>query len=389
MDFVTAGESHGPALTAIVSGVPAGVHVDVEKINADLRRRQSGYGRGGRQKIETDRVEILSGVRFSRTLGTPIALQVANDDYANWTGRMSPVGTPPADLKRETHPRPGHADLVGMLKMGTDDARDILERSSARETAARVAAGGIAKALLAHFGVEVVSFVRRIGGVALPPERAAQLVRGDALVADEVEASSCRCPDAACTEAMERAIDDAHERGVSLGGEFTVVARKLACGLGSFASGRARLTSKIGAALFSIPAIKGVEFGMGFLSAAKPGDEVHDPIAYTAERGFFRTSNNAGGLEGGMTTGENLVVSAAMKPIPTMRSALATVDTDTLEAVEASKERSDVCAVPAAAVVAESELAFVLADAYLDKFGGDCVDDCLAALDAYLERVAR
>lgn len=389
MEFVTAGESHGPALTAVVTGVPMGVFVDTGKIDEDLCRRQGGYGRGGRQKIETDRVQILSGVRFSRTLGTPITLQVANDDYANWTERMCPTGAVPADLKRETHPRPGHADLVGMLKTGTDDARDILERSSARETAARVAAGGIAKALLAQFGVQVSSFVYRIGNAGLDARQRAQHAETLFDELEAVEASACRCPDAACTEQMKTAIDEAREQGVSLGGEFAVVATGLVPGLGSYASGPARLTSRIGAALFSIPAIKGVEFGMGFAAAAKPGNEVHDPIAHDPERGFYRTSNNAGGLEGGMTTGENLVVSAAMKPIPTMTSPLATVDTDTLETVEASKERSDVCAVPAAAVVAEAEVAFVLADAYLSKFGGDCLDDCLAALESYLARIDR
>ena len=389
MEFITAGESHGPALTAIVTGVPAGVHIDIEQVNADLRRRQQGYGRGGRQKIETDHADILSGVRFSRTLGTPITLQVVNDDHVNWTDRMSPMGNPPEGLKRETHPRPGHADLVGMLKTGTDDARDILERSSARETAARVAAGGIAKAVLAQLGVKVSSFVYRIGGACLDAQQRARSAETLSEDLDAVEASVCRCPDAACTEQMKAAIDEARAQGVSLGGEFTVVATGLVPGLGSYASGPARLTSSIGAALFSIPAIKGVEFGMGFSAASKPGNEVHDPISYAPERGFFRESNNAGGLEGGMTTGEQLVVSAAMKPIPTMRAALATVDTDTLEPVAASKERSDVCAVPAAAVVAEAEVAFVLARAYLEKFGGDCLDDCLAALDAYLNRIDR
>lgn len=380
MEFVTAGESHGPALTAIVTGVPAGVSIDIEAINRDLARRQGGYGRGGRQKIEHDTASILSGVRFSKTLGTPITLQVVNDDFANWTDRMAVDGDAPTDLKRETCPRPGHADLVGMLKIASDDARDILERSSARETAARVAAGGIAKALLAELGVEVYSYVRRIGTVELPAdtiiERAA------------IETSECRCPDETTTRAMKELIDDARAKGESLGGEFVVIAEGLVPGLGSYASGPARLTSRLGAAAFSIPAIKGVEFGLGFEAARRPGSRVHDSIYYSEATGFTRASNNAGGLEGGMTTGEPLVMACAMKPIPTMMQPLDTVDTDTLMPVKASKERSDVCAVPAAAVVAEAEVAFVLADAYLEKFGADVVDDVIAACDAYRERIA-
>ena len=380
MEFVTAGESHGPALTAIVTGVPAGVSIDIEAINRDLARRQGGYGRGGRQKIEHDTASILSGVRFSKTLGTPITLQVVNDDFANWTDRMAVDGDAPTDLKRETCPRPGHADLVGMLKIASDDARDILERSSARETAARVAAGGIAKALLAELGVEVYSYVRRIGTVELPAdtiiERAA------------IETSECRCPDETTTRAMKELIDDARAKGESLGGEFVVIAEGLVPGLGSYASGPARLTSRLGAAAFSIPAIKGVEFGLGFEAARRPGSRVHDSIYYSEATGFTRASNNAGGLEGGMTTGEPLVMACAMKPIPTMMQPLDTVDTDTLMPVKASKERSDVCAVPAAAVVAEAEIAFVLADACLEKFGADVVDDVIAACDAYRERIA-
>ena len=379
MEFVTAGESHGPALTAIVTGVPAGVSIDIDAINRDLARRQGGYGRGGRQKIECDTAQILSGVRFSQTLGTPVAVQVVNDDFANWTDRMAPVGDAPDDLKRETCPRPGHADLVGMLKIATDDARDILERSSARETAARVAAGGIAKAVLSELGVDIYSYVRRIGAVELPKDAPVERVT--------IEASDCRCPDEATTEAMKAAIDEARAAGESLGGEFVVVAEGLVTGLGSYASGPSRLTSRLGAAAFSIPAIKGVEFGLGFEAARRPGSRVHDSIYYSEAASFTRASNNAGGLEGGMTNGEPLVTTCAMKPIPTMMQPLDTVDTDTLMPVKASKERSDVCAVPAAAVVAEAEVAFVLADAYLEKFGADAIDDIIAARDAYRERI--
>ncbi len=387
MRFVTAGESHGPALIAVVSDVPAGVEVSEEKLNADLARRQGGYGRGGRQKIEKDRVTVLSGLRFGNTLGTPIALEVVNDDHVHWTDRMPPFGQRPDDLTRETHPRPGHADLVGMLKNDTDDARDILERSSARETTARVAAGGIAKAVLACFGCEVTSFVTRIGPVALPPD--------DSFLSPDfkpnveaIEASTCRCPSEETTKLMEQAIDAAGIAGLSLGGEFTVAATGLTPGLGTFVSGPERLTSRLGAAVFSIPAIKGVEFGMGFDACKRPGSQVHDPIVYSTAAGYSRISNNAGGLEGGMTSGAPLIVHAGMKPIPTMRTPLATVDTDTHEPVEASKERSDVCAVPAAAVVAEAEVACVLADAYLDKFGHDTISDTLEAWRAYCARIA-
>jgi chorismate synthase len=380
MEFVTSGESHGPAMTAVVSGCPAGVHIDEEALNADLARRQGGYGRGGRQQIESDTVRVTSGLRFSTTLGTPITLVVENADHENWAGRMDVFGARPDDLVREVHPRPGHADLTGMLKMGTDDARNILERSSARETAARVAAGGVAKAFLSAMGVQVRSFVKRIGH--------AKADAGEGFSWDAVEEGSCRAPSAAANAAMEQAIDEAREAGDSLGGAFTVVADGLVAGLGSFASGPSRLSSKIGAAMFSIPAIKGVEFGLGFRSALLPGSKVHDPIVYDAEHGYSRTSNHAGGLEGGMTNGEQLVVCAAMKPIPTMTSPLPTVNTDTHEPSVASRERSDVCAVPAAAVVAEAELAFVLADAYLDKFGHDNLGDIIAARRAYTSRIA-
>lgn len=379
MEFITAGESHGPALTAIVTGVPAGVHVSEEAINEDLARRQKGYGRGGRMLIETDTAAVQSGVRFSTTMGTPVTLQVVNDDHVNWAGRMDVFGQAPADLKREVQPRPGHADLVGMLKIDTNDARNILERSSARETAARVAAGAIAKAFLRELGVSVTSYVKRIGSAVLEAE--------GPFAREDIEASECRCPDAAATQAMKGAIDAAKAAGESLGGECVVVVDGLIPGLGSYNSGPARLTSKLGAACFAIPAIKGVEFGMGFETAARPGSEVHDGIVYDRERGFGRTGNNAGGLEGGMTTGLPLVITLAMKPIPTLMKPLDTVNTDTHEPVKASKERSDTCAVPAMGVVAEAEVAMVLADAYTQMFGDNCLSDIIARRDAYLDRI--
>ena len=386
MEFVTAGESHGPCLTAIVSGVPAGLSISEEQINADLARRQSGYGRGGRQGIEKDKVKITSGVRFGTTLGSPIALEVANDDWRNWSERMALFDAPPKNLVREVTPRPGHADLVGALKNATDDCRNVLERSSARETAARVAAAGVAREFLAALGVEVFSYVTRIGTAVLEeddPMRAAPDYKPL-----DIELSEVRCPDPQASERMVNMIKVARAKGESLGGEFRVVACGLVCGLGGFESGSERLTSQLGAALFSIPAIKGVEFGLGFASASRNGSEVHDPITQTKRGGFSRSSNNAGGLEGGMTTGLPLVVTAAMKPIPTMQTPLPTVNMDTMEVASASRERSDVCAVPAAAVVAEAEVAFVLANAYLRKFGSDNMTDIQVALASYKKRVA-
>ena len=394
MEYITAGESHGPNLTAIVTGVPAGLPISEEHINSDLSRRQAGYGRGGRMAIERDTVRVTGGVRFGRTLGSPIALEVANRDWENWTERMAAFGEAPRDLVREVTPRPGHADLVGALRTNTDDCRNILERASARETAARVAAAGVAREFLAALGVEVMSYVVSVGDAAMPEETMGdvELCEDDALLAApdykplDIELSEMRCPDAKATIAMKKAIDRAKSDGESLGGTFRIVVCGLAPGLGTYATGADRLTSRLGAALFSIPAIKGVEFGLGFQAAARPGSQVHDPIVL-ADGEFRRTSNNAGGLEGGMTTGMPLVITAAMKPIPTLMTPLETVNLDTLCVEEASKERSDVCAVPAAAVVAEGEVAFALANAYLEAFGDTCMADIKANIKAYKARL--
>lgn len=385
MRYFTAGESHGPELTAIVEGVPAGLRVSEDQINADLARRQSGYGRGGRQKIERDTVRVTGGIRFGRTLGSPVSMVVRNRDWENWEQRMAPFGEPPADLMREVTPRPGHADLLGVLKTDTDDCRNILERASARETAARVAASGIPREFLAELGVEVLSYVTSIGDAAMKeddPIAAAAFYKPL-----DIELSEVRCPDSGATRAMKRAIDKAIEDRDSLGGTFRVVVRGLVPGVGGYATGRDRLTSQLGAAVLSIPAIKGVEFGLGFQAAKLPGSKVHDEITLDPKRGFTRGGNNAGGLEGGMTTGLPLVITAAMKPIATLMRPLGTIDLDTLEPAEASKERSDVCAVPAAAVIAEAEVAFVLADAYLRKFGCDNMTDIKAAVRAYKQRL--
>ncbi len=381
MRYITSGESHGRALTAIVLGMPAGVPISQTDIDNDLARRQSGYGRGGRMKIESDRGLLLSGVRFGRTIGSPVTVTIANKDWENWTDVMASSGKD-AGRARITAPRPGHADLSGMLKTRSTDARDILERASARETAARVAAGAIAKSLLGEFGVRVRSWVFSIGDVAVP------LVGDPAAVDfDAAESSDVSCPDEVTAEAMRRAIDAARDAGESLGGTFFVVADGLVPGLGTYAEAGGRLDARFSSAVVSIPAIKGVEFGDGFAAAARPGSLVHDEIVLDPQRGYSRRTNRAGGIEGGMSNGEPIVIRAAMKPIPTLMTPLQTVDTDTGQPVEASTERSDVCAVPAAAVVAEAEVAMVLADAYLDAFGGNNLEDILAALDAYRTRV--
>ena len=385
MEYVSAGESHGPALTAIVTGVPAGLLISEKNINSDLARRQGGYGRGGRQKIEKDRVQVLSGVRFGKTLGSPVCLSIKNDDWENWTDRMAVFGDEPADLVREVTPRPGHADLLGVLKNDQTDCRNILERSSARETAIRVAASGIAREFLAEVGVEVYSYVVSIGGVGMieeDPMRDAADYRPLA-----IEMSELRCPDEEATEAMKARIDEAKELGQSLGGTFRVVVNGLLPALGGFEEARNRLTSKLGGALFSIPAIKGVEFGIGFKNAEVLGHEAHDEIYLDKKKGFMRRTNRAGGLEGGMTTGMPLIMTAAMKPIPTQIDPLNTVNIDTLEVDKASTERSDVCAVPAASVVAEAEVAFIVAQAYLDKFGSDNMTDIKANIESFKKRI--
>lgn len=385
MEYITAGESHGPQLSAIVSGVPAGLAISEKGINADLARRQSGYGRGGRQAIEKDTVQITSGVRFGMTLGSPIALTVVNRDWQNWTDRMAVFGDVPQDLVREVTPRPGHADLLGILKNDFDDCRNVLERSSARETTMRVAAAGIAREFLAEVGVEIYSYVTSIGSASMQERNPMQ----DALYYSplDIEMSEVRCPDEAASQRMMDAIDAAKAKGDSLGGTYRIVVTGLLPTLGGYETPSKRLTSRLGAALFSIPAMKGVEFGLGFEAARRPGSKVHDEIILDDKNGFVRKTNNAGGLEGGMTTGMPLIITVAMKPIPTLTIPLNTVNLDTLELAEASKERSDACAVPAAAVVGESEVALVLTNAYLEKFGSDNMTDIKANIASFKERI--
>jgi chorismate synthase len=379
--FTTAGESHGPGLVAIVEGMPAGLELDRESLDRDMARRQLGHGRGGRMKIEKDAVEIRSGVRHGRTLGSPIALMVANRDYPNWEERMNPW---PVDAEvEESHlPRPGHADLAGSLKFGHSDVRNVLERASARETAARVAAGTIAKAFLAVVGVSVHSHVIQISSVFAPQ-------RDDLTPQDfaEVDESPVRCLDRGASDAMVTEIDRLRKENESLGGKFEVRAFGLVPGLGSHVSWSEKLDGRLAQAICSIQSVKGVSLGEAWEVATRPGSEAHDEIFWSEERGWYRETNRAGGLEGGMTTGEPLVVQAAIKPISTLTQPLRSVDTETKEPAQAMRERTDSTVVPAAAVVAEAMVALVVAGAYREKFGGDHIDDVRAALTAYKERI--
>ena len=380
--MITAGESHGPGLTCVLEGLPAGLELDRDAINRDMARRQLGHGRGGRMKIEHDTAEPTAGVRHGRTLGSPVALTVANRDFANWAERMSPW---PVDAAlEEVHlPRPGHADLAGITKYGFTDVRDVLERASARETAARVAGGAVCRAFLRVLGVEVVSHVRQIGAVHAPSYPEPLELEGFA----DVDASPVRCLDAEASRAMVEHIDAQRKANESLGGVFEIRAYGLVTGLGSHVSWEERLDGLLAGALCSIQAVKGVALGEGFALAGRPGSLAHDEIFHSEQRGFYRETNHAGGLEGGMTNGEPLIVSAAMKPLPTLTKPLRSVDIATLEPGQALRERTDSCTVPAAGVVGEAMVAFVLASAYRRKFGGDHIDDVRAALAAYRARI--
>lgn len=361
--FLTAGESHGPALTAIIEGFPAGLALAAADIDIELQRRQSGYGRGGRMKIERDQVRITAGVIAGQTTGAPLALWIDNRDWANWKDRqVAPWHVP----------RPGHADLAGSTKYALKDMRWIAERASARETTTRVAVGAVCKKLLCELGIAIGSYVTEIGAVQadIPAAPLSELWAS-------AEASDVRCPDESAAEAMRRHIDEARAQGDSLGGVFVVAATGLPIGLGSHVHWDRRLDGRIAQAIVSIPAIKGIEIGPAFANARLPGTQVHDALYPAADRGIVRRSNRAGGLEGGITNGEPLVVRAAMKPIPTTISPLESVNTVTGEATTTQYQRSDVCAVPAACVVAEAMLAWVLADAFSEKFGGDSMTELL------------
>jgi chorismate synthase len=379
--FVTAGESHGPGLTAIVEGLPAGLELRPEDIDADLARRQLGHGRGGRMKIEKDRAEVTAGVRHGRTLGSPVAMWIQNRDYQNWKERMNPWPVD-ADVEEVHLPRPGHADLAGIQKFGHTDVRNVLERASARETAARVAAGALAKAFLRGLGVEVRSHVTRIGTVTAPARET--LAAADFEGVDE---SPVRSLDTEASQAMVAEIDAARKANESLGGEFEVIAFGLVPGIGSHISWEERLDGRLAQAIMSIQALKGVAVGDGFALAERVGSKAHDEIFWSDERGYNRETNRAGGIEGGMTTGDPLSVTGAMKPLPTLTKPLRSVDTETKEPAQALRERTDSCTVPAAGVVGEAMVALVLAAAYRQKFGGDHMDDVRAALRAYEERI--
>ncbi len=385
--WLTAGESHGPELVALLEGMPAGVPVRMDDIRGDLARRRLGYGRGARMKFEQDQLDISGGVRHGLTLGGPVALRVGNTEWPKWVDVMSAEPVDPAKLESGrgaalTRPRPGHADLVGMQKYGFDEARPVLERASARETAARVALGAVAKSFLAQLGVGLVSHTLSIGPVRVP--EGAALPHPDDVAA--IDADPLRCFDAATSERMVAEVDDAHKSGDTLGGVVEVVGYGLPPGLGSFVHWDRRLDARLAAALMGIQAIKGVEVGDGFTTTERRGSAAHDELVI-GDDGIARLSDRAGGIEGGMSTGTVLRVSAGMKPIATVPHALRTVDVATGDAAPAHHQRSDVCAVPAAGVVAEAMVALVLADAMLEKFGGDSVGETRRNLDAYLAAI--
>jgi chorismate synthase len=376
--YLNGGESHGKGLIAVLEGMLAGLPLTADDIAQDLSRRQNGYGRGGRMRIEHDRVEFLSGVRTGKTLGTPITLLVKNRDWENWKDIMAPEPGPPVLDKVVTCPRPGHADLVGAIKYNHRDIRNVLEKASARETAIRVAVGGVAKRLLGEFGIQVYSYTVEIGGVkaaldGLTTEQAFQ----------QAEASEVRCPDAAGSATMVERIREAKHKGDTLGGIFEVVVTNPPLGLGSYAQWDRRLNARLAMALMSIQAMKGVEIGMGFESARRFGSDVHDEIFYDQETGFIRGTNNAGGLEGGITNGQPIVLRTAMKPIATLYAPKKSVDIRTKEPLEATIERSDICTVPAAGVVGEAVVAFEMAAAMVEKFGGDTLEEMRRNYESY------
>lgn len=380
--FLTAGESHGPQLTVIVEGMPSGVKIDIDLINAWLQDRQKGYGRGARMNIEQDRVEILSGLRGGVTLGSPITIVIKNKDWLNWEDLMRPDDRADLTKRKVTCPRPGHADLAGAMKYHHRDLRNVLERASARETAARVAVGALVWQFLFEFNIKVLSHVICVGSVSCSSSN---------LDWDTIEKRAAQspffCADPAANEYMMKAVDEAREAGETLGGIFEIRVKGLPPGLGSYVHWDRKLDGLLAQALMSIPGIKGVEIGLGFKAGTLPGSQVHDPIYYDHAQGYYRKTNGAGGLEGGVTNGEILVLRAAMKPIPTLMKPLPSVDVATKEAAEAARERSDVCAVPAASIVGKAAIAPVLANAVLEKFGGDNLTEIKTAWQHYCKYV--
>ncbi|MCE5195025.1 MAG: chorismate synthase [Nitrospiraceae bacterium] len=386
--FLTAGESHGQALAGIIEGIPAGLSISAIDIDTDLRRRQLGYGRGNRMKIESDRVKILSGVRFGRTIGSPITILIQNKDWPNWQDTMSSEITSVSQkTKKLTRPRPGHADLSGALKFDTHDIRDILERSSARETAMRTALGAIAKKFLSEFDVNIGSYVTQIGGIKIKETKIAASERELSETFKKAEKSELRCADKKISKEMIKLIDKAEKEGNTLGGIFEVFVTNLPPGIGNHTQWDKKLDGRLAQALMSVQAVKGVEIGKGFMMSSEMGSEVMDEIFYSKKK-FYRKTNNAGGIEGGMTNGMSLIIRAAMKPIPTLRKPLSSVDIITKKTFKAAYERSDVCAVPAAGVVSEAMTALVIADAFLEKFGGDSLSEVKRNYNSYLKQLS-
>jgi chorismate synthase len=382
--FITAGESHGPALTAVIDGIPAGLTLKAEAINHDLARRQIGYGRGKRMEIEKDQADILSGVRFAKTLGTPISLLIHNLDWPNWQQKMSPARPPKSSAIPITEPRPGHADLPGALKYDQKDIRNILERASARETTTRVAVGAVCRSFLSAFGIQINSYVTEIGGISIPCSSLDMKTR---FVRADKSDLRCVCPET--ENKIKRRIDACKRKGDSLGGIFEVVATGLPVGLGSYSQWDKRLDGRLAQAVMSIQAIKGVEIGLGFESARIRGSCVHDEIFHATHRGFFRRTNNAGGIEGGISNGEPIIIRAAMKPIATLYSPLHSVDIITKKPVKAAVERSDICRVPSAAVIGEAMVAMELAKIMLEKFGGDSMREIKINYKSYTSHILK
>ncbi len=386
--FLTAGESHGKCLTVIIDGIPSGVRLSREDIDRDLKRRQMGYGRGGRMQIECDSAEITAGVRAGLTLGSPIAINIQNKDWENWHEIMSIELHTDIEQKKITRPRPGHADLAGGIKYHHKDLRNILERASARETAARVAAGAIAKRLLEEFNIFILSYVIQIGDIKANERQFQCRNKNEFLtIVEKLDNSPLRCPDKYSEDLMIKAIETAKNEGDSLGGIFQVMAFNVPIGLGSCMHWDRRLDARIAYAVMSIPAIKGVEIGLGFDSSKLKGSAVHDEIFYS-DNGFYRETNNAGGIEGGMSNGQTIVIKAGMKPIPTLCRPLRSVDIITKEPFLASKERSDICAVPSAGVVGEAVVAIEIANAFIEKFGGDNIDELKDNYNNYMVYVS-
>lgn len=382
--YLMGGESHGKALTAVIDGIPSGLEIDDEDMNIDLARRQKGYGRGDRQKIEKDKADILTGVRWKKSMGTPITLIIKNKDWENWMMKMSPEEDYCNQMQGilVTKPRPGHADLSGYIKYDQYDVRNVLEFASARNSAIRVAIGGICKKLLKEFGIEIVSYVTEIGGVKASYEHMTLEERLKNLNEDIL-----KTPDKEAEKKMVEVVETAKTNGDTVGGVFEIVVRNVPVGLGSFAQWDRKLDGILASALMSIQAIKGVEIGLGFETARRPGSQVHDEIFFDTQKGVYRNTNNAGGLEGGMSNGEDIVLRAAMKPIPTLYKPLRSFDLKTKEPFEASVERSDASAVPAASVIGEAVIAFEMAKAMLEKFGGDSIAEVKRNFENYKEYV--